>query len=165
MGVLYIKIKLVIKLVSVLVVFFSSVMIVSEDVYVYSDIESEYLLNLSIPSIDFDMDIFDFDNELNNVDYGVEILKSSDIDNNVYFFAGHSGRGDNCYFNGLKEINVGDNIYISMNNNILVYEVTYIYIIVKNGYMEVDHYLEDVLFLITCIDYNRQLIVKGVLIN
>lgn len=140
-------------------------MIISEDVYNYSDIRSEYLLNLIIPSIDFDMGIFNFDNELNNVDYHVEILKSSDIDNNVYIFAGHSGRGDNCYFNRLKEINVGDNIYISMNNNVLVYEVSHIYKIVKNGYMEVDEYLEDVLFLITCIDYNRQLIVKGVLIN
>ena len=164
---LYIRLKLVIKLVSVLVVFFSSVMIISEDVYLYNDIEieSEYLLNLSIPSINFEMNIFDFDNKLNNVDYHVEILKSSDIDNNVYIFAGHSGRGDNCYFNRLKEINVRDNIYIIINDEVLVYEVTNIYKIVKNGYMEVDDYLVDVLFLVSCIDHNRQLIVKGVLIN
>ena len=140
-------------------------MIINEDVYDYSDVEGEYLLNLSVPSIDFEMNIFDFDNELNNVDYHVEILKSSDIDNNVFIFAGHSGRGDNCYFNRLKEMNMGDNIYIIMNDNVLVYEVTHIYKIVKNGYMEVDDYLENVLFLVTCIDYDRQLIVKGVLIN
>ena len=138
----------------------------SRDELVYvNEIQNSYLLKLVIPKISFEKEIYEIASELNNVDYNVEILKTSEIDKNVYFFASHSGRGDNCYFNRVKELYVGDNIYVNIGSNLLVYEVVSIYNIVKSGYMEVDNNLENVLFLITCSNYNRQLIVKGVLIN
>ena len=102
---------------------------------------------------------------LNCVDYNIELLDESKIDDNVYFLAGHSGNGDNCYFNRIKELEIGDVIYIYIDDKELVYEVEQIYFIRKNGYMEVDDINKNVLYLITCSGYNRQLIVKGVLIN
>ena len=158
---------MVIKLVSIIIISFYGVMIIGdEDNYFFSkSVSSNYLLDLVIPSINFEMKINDMESEFNDVDYGIELLEFSNINNNVYFFASHSGSGDNCYFNRVKELDVGDNIYIYINNHLLVYEVVDIYNILKNGYMEVDEYLEDVIFLITCHGYNRQLIVKGLLIN
>lgn len=129
------------------------------------EFDDVYLLKLNIPKISFEMGIYDVENKLNDVDYNVEILENSDIDRNVYFFAGHAGNGDNCYFNRVKELDVGDSIYVKIDSEVLIYEVVDVYNIVKNGYMEVDGYLENVLYLITCSGYNRQLIVKGVLIN
>lgn len=130
-----------------------------------SNVGDEFLLKLIIPSIDFEMGIYDIESEYNEVNLNVELLASSQLDNNVFFFAGHSGRGENCYFNRVNELILGDIIFVKSKDKNLVYEVVKIYNIVKNGYMEVDKYLEDVLFLITCSDYNRQLVVKGVLIN
>ena len=120
---------------------------------------------LVIPKIDLNYDIYNLGNGLNNVDYNIELLSDSNIEENIYFLAGHSGNGDNCYFNRIKELEIGDVIYIYIDDKELVYEVEQIYFIRKNGYMEVDDINKNVLYLITCSGYNRQLIVKGVLIN
>ena len=120
---------------------------------------------LVIPKIDLNYDIYNLGNGLNNVDYNVEVLKESSYGDKLFYIAGHSGNGDNCYFNRIKELEMGDIIYIYIKDKMLIYEVKQIYFIRKNGYMEVDNVDKDVLFLITCNGYNRQLIVKGVLIN
>lgn len=122
-------------------------------------------IKLVIPSIQFEKSLYDIDSELNNVDYNVEVLKESSYGDKLFYIAGHSGNGDNCYFNRIKELEMGDIIYIYIKDKMLIYEVKQIYFIRKNGYMEVDNVDKDVLFLITCNGYNRQLIVKGVLIN
>ena len=148
-------------------IFFYGSIYIKYDYYLYYDGKNDNnnLLRLVIPKIDFDRKIYDFSSKLNNVDYNVEMLRSSDIYNNLYFFAGHTGSGDNCYFNRLIELKISDIIYILNNDKKLVYEVNDIYFIRKNGYMEVEFDVIDTVFLITCSDYDRQLIVKGVLIN
>lgn len=105
------------------------------------------------------------DSELNNVDYNIELLETSDINRNIFYIAGHSGNGDNCYFNRVRELVIGNYIYIYFDSKSLVYEVVEIYNIVKSGVMEVSDE-ENVLYLITCDIYNdnRQLIVKSKLI-
>ena len=133
--------------------------------FYHESVDSLHSLELVIPDIDFKMNINDIDSQFNDVDYNVELLEFSNIRNNVYFFASHSGNGDNCYFNRVKELDIGENIYVYINDDLLVYEIIDIYNIIKSGYMEVDENLENVIFLITCSDYNRQLIVKGLLIN
>lgn len=162
---LFIRLKLGVSLISGLIIFFSSFIYLSDEQYSYIKENHSYLFRLVIPSIALDKVIYDNNSELNNVDYNVEILSESDIGKGVYFFAGHSGYGDNCYFNRVKELDVGDVIYVYYGNKMLIYEVVDKYLIIKSGYMEVDENLVNVLFLITCSDYGRQLIVKAVLIN
>lgn len=149
---------------SVVVIFFSDILI-SRDYYV-SYYKFNYIENrLVIPDIDFDMVIYDIDSLYNDVDSGIEMLDSSDKSKRIYFFAGHSGNGDNCYFNRVKELKYGDVVYLYMDGIVFSYKIVEFYNIVKKGYMEVDYELCDVLYLITCNNYNGQLIVKGVLIN
>ena len=128
---------------------------------------TNYEMKLIIPSINLEKNIYKLDSGLNNVDYNIEILEKSDIDKKLFYLAGHSGRGDNCFFNRVRELKIGDYVYIINDDNMLVYAINDSYYIVKNGYMEVNCYEEGLLYLITCDIYNsnRQLIVKGVLIN
>lgn len=97
------------------------------------------------------------------MDFHVEILKDSKIDQNVYFFAAHSGYGENNYFNDLALLKVGDLIYLKTLEDVLVYQVDQFYFIYKNGYLSVEKELVDVIFLITCsLEYpDKQLIIKG----
>ena len=157
---------MILSLISIVVIFFCGYILIEDKRYIYYvDNGNSKFINLVIPGIGLDVLIYNFDSIYNDVDYNVSLLDSSDLDSNTYYFASHSGTGDNCYFNRVKEIEVGDVVYVFYKNNRLVYEVVDKYFIVKNGYMEVDKYLEDVLFLITCSGYNQQLIVKGLLIN
>ena len=123
-------------------------------------------IRLVIPSIGLDRYIFYLDDKLNDVDYNVELLDSSDIYKNIFYLVSHSGDGDNCYFNKVVDLRIGGYIYIYINDDSLVYEIVDIYEIVKDGYMEVNISEVDVLYLITCKVYNdnRQLVVKSKLI-
>lgn len=124
-------------------------------------------MKLVIPKIELEEVIYDVDSELNDVDYNVEILSSSDISRNLFFLAGHSGSSNNCYFNRVKELEIGDYIYIMYRDNNLIYRVIDKYLIIKNGYMEIISDKKEEVFLITCDinNNNRQLIVRGELIN
>ena len=126
-----------------------------------------YFINLVIPKIDLDKKIYNVDSELNDVDYNIEILGSSDISRKLFFLAGHSGSSNNCYFNRVRELEIGDYIYIMYGNDSLIYRVIDSYFIVKNGYMEISNDLKGEVFLITCDvnDNNKQFIVRGELIN
>lgn len=162
---LSIKLKLLIGISSVLLIFWGRDYFLVEE-YV-SDNSVDRGIKLIISSIDFEMNLYDIDSELNNVDYNVEMLKESNYDEKLFYIAGHSGNGDNCYFNKIKELEIGEYIYIVINDKILIYRVDDIYYIVKDGYMEIFDDEVNVIYLITCDIYNnnRQLVIKGVLVN
>ena len=148
-------------------IFFTGYILIEDEQYIYykENGGSYKSIKLVIPKIGVDKFIYDMDSEFNNVDYNIELLDSSAINNNVYYFASHSGNGDNCYFNRVKELEKEDVIYVFIGDRKLIYEVVLRYFVVKNGYMEVDEDIDNVLFLITCSGHNRQLIVKAELIN
>ena len=127
---------------------------------------SDSFLVLEIPKISLRKDIYELGSELNNVDYNVELLKESNLSNNLFFLAGHSGNGRNCFFNDLVSLDIGDKINIYVNHQILVYEVDKIYFIDKTGVMDVE-VKSNRLFLITCslVYYNKQLVIEGNLIE
>ena len=148
--------------------FFSSFIYTKEENNHYkTPKDKDYLLKLVIPKISLNKTIYNIGDYLNNVEYNVEILESSNIENNTIFLASHSGRGQNCYFNRLKELKNKDNIFIIIGNKKLVYEVTDIYYIIKNGQLEIEENIANTIYLITCstINTNKQLIIKGKLIN
>lgn len=95
------------------------------------------------------------------MDQNVEILKESNIQNNYFLLASHSGTNKNAYFNDLEKLSINDMIYITINNQKQIYNINDIYLIDKTGYLEVKEYQIDTLILITCsIKYqNKQLIV------
>ena len=107
------------------------------------------------------------DSELNNVDYNVELLNESSYEDKLFYIVGHSGNGDNCYFNKIKNLKIGEYVYIIINNEKLIYRIDNIYYIVKDGYMEIFNDEVNLVYLITCDIYNnnRQLVIKGVLVN
>lgn len=123
-----------------------------------------YLLELSIPSINFNDYVYDIDSRYNDVDYRVELLGASNIDKNLYYFAGHSGNGSASYFNDLITLVKGDIVIVKYGNNKLYYVVDYIYYIEKLGFMGVDEEI-NTLYLITCSLENNdtQVIVKAYL--
>lgn len=163
MEVFFIRLKLGIGIISILVVFFSCVVILNDNYILYygSSVNGEN--RLVIPKIDFDMYIYD--GMYNDVDSNIEMLDSSDKNKNLYFFAGHSGRGDNCYFNRIKELVYGDVICVYMDKYVYSYKVVDSYNIKKSGFMEVMNNSIDLIYLITCNEFGGQLIVKGVLIG
>ena len=134
----------------------------------YFYLDDDYLLyELIIPKIQFKMNLYDLNSDLNNIDGNIEILDDSNIENNLFFIAGHSGNGDKCFFNRIRELVIGDYVYIVNDNVVLIYKVVNSYFIVKDGYMESNGYSRNFLYLVTCDIYNnnRQLIVEGILVN
>ena len=162
---LSIKSKLLIGISSVLLIFLSKDYFLDKEYVSNNSIDRG--IKLVISSIDFEMNLYDIDSELNNVDYNVEVLKESNYDDKLFYIAGHSGNGDNCYFNKIKELEIGEYIYVVINNKRLIYRVDDIYYIVKDGYMEIFNSEVNMIYLITCDVYNnnRQLVIKGVLVN
>lgn len=129
--------------------------------------DDEMLLELYIPRIKLKRKVYTINSSLNDVDYNVEILDSSDIGNNLYFLAAHSGNGDTSYFDNLVYLEFGDFIFIEMNDFEYVFMVDELFYIQKNGYFSVSYNSEgNTLFLITCsLKYvNRQLVVRAKLI-
>ena len=121
-----------------------------------------YLLELRIPCISFQDYVYPIDSSFNTVDYRVEILKESNMDKNLYYFAAHSGNGKYSYFNRLIELKIGDVIILHLFNHQLHYVVSDGYLINKKGYM-ISNGESDTLYLITCslVDKKKQLIIQA----
>ena len=159
---MYIRLELVIVGISIIGVY----LLIEDDVIHFLE-KDRKIYSLVIPSIRFNMDIYDMDSRLNDVDYNIEILDSSNLESNLFFIAGHSGGGDNCYFNRVKELKSGDYVYLKNSSEMLVFEIVDRYFIVKNGNMMIDEEECNVLYLVTCDMYNgnKQFIMKGILVN
>lgn len=128
---------------------------------------NDYLLNLEIPCINLNEFVYDKDSLLNSLEFHVTILEESDLEKNVYFLAGHSGNGSSSYFNELISLKDGDMIFIRTRTKELCFVVEKCYFIEKNGYLEVDNELFNVLFMITCsLEFpDKQLVVRAKLVN
>ena len=126
------------------------------------------LFELYIPRINLRHFVYAIDSSLNDVDYNVEILENSNLENNLFFLAAHSGSGSVSYFDDLVYLEKGDIIWISGYIKRYVFVVEKSFYIQKNGYFEANYNSDgNTLFLITCsLKYvDRQLIVKANLIS
>ena len=111
-----------------------------------------------IPRINLRKYVYTIDSNKNNVDKNINILSTSDLNNNLYFIASHSGGGKASYFDTLIFLDKGDIIWL--NNYTFVIED--IFYIEKSGYFNTN-YTSNTLFLITCsIDIKgKQLVIKS----
>lgn len=126
--------------------------------------KEEYYGFLDIPSIDLHAGFYDYDNPLNDVELNIEWIEIPVF--NSYFFAAHSGVGKKAYFNSLNTLQTGDDIYLSLENEKLHFQVRNIYRTVKDGDVSISKE-EGMIYLTTCDQIIRgyQLVIEGKLIT
>lgn len=128
------------------------------------DSNSDILFELYIPRINLRKNVYNIDSSYNDVDFNVEILENSNLNNNLFFLASHSGGGRASYFDNLVRLEVGDFIWINGSDNNLVFVISEMFYIPKNGYFDANYdSIGNTLFLITCsLEYaGKQLVVKA----
>lgn len=163
---MYIRRYLIVSYI-VSIVFSISLLYYDEYISLFIWDKEEELLLLDIPRIELRRKVYNIGSKNNNVDYNVLLLDSSNIENNLYFIASHSGSSRASYFDNLVYLEIGDLIGLKNNDSIMVFVVKDMYYIDKNGYFDVSYNINGgELFLITCsLNYiNRQLIVRTELI-
>jgi sortase A len=113
-----------------------------------------YLMVLEVPKIGLKKGIYDIESKYNSVNYGIEILKDSNMPDkelgNV-ILASHRGTSNNAYFNKLDNLNNDDIVIIYYQGIKYSYRITNIYDQDKNGSIKI---LKDMnkttITLITC---------------
>ena len=125
--------------------------------------KSDYIGHLTINKLNLDVGFYSKDNPLNNVDYGIEVLKPSIMPNNddyILFLASHSGDSNISYFKKLYELRNDDDVIINYQNKEYKYKVINKYVIEKKGFMSIKRLPKNSLILITCIKgTNNQLVI------
>ncbi len=119
-----------------------------------SSLSFKYDLLLDIPSIDFKRGLYLFDSEFNNVDENLELIEGSSLPNNddgITIIAGHTGSGDNAYFNNLSSLFIGATAKLFYDGIWYQYILENVIEIDKNGYFLInENYRPNTLLLITC---------------
>lgn len=148
---------------------------INNNINVYLNIVNTYkrevddsLFTIYIPRINLENVVYNINSSKNNIDYNIQILNGSNIDDNFLFLAAHSGRGKASYFNRLIELNKGDIIYINKGSYRLCFVVVELFYIDKDGYFEYSSLsLRNELYLITCsLEYlNKQFVVRAILVS
>lgn len=125
---------------------------------------NEYIGYLKIPKIDMNLGFYDYDNPLNDVESNIELIKIP-VENS-YLIAAHSGVGDIAYFNDLRALKVGDDIYLEILDEEKHFQVINIYRTIKDGDISISEN-SDMIYLTTCdqIVKGYQLVIEGVLVS
>lgn len=109
-------------------------------------------LTLIIPKINFKKSF----SSTSTLSDNIKLHEKSIMPNNeksVVFILGHSGYGDNAYFNDLFDLNINDIIYLKYYGKIYKYEiVSFDYI--EKGKKYSANFDENNLYLITCDKFN-----------
>jgi LPXTG-site transpeptidase (sortase) family protein len=129
-----------------------------------------YLMILEIPKINLEKGIYDKSSKYNSVNYGIQILKESNIpndENGNVILASHRGNSSVSYFNKLYKVEYGDIVYLYYNNVKYAYEINNKYEVEKNGTVSISRDLtKNTITLITCKkNENKQLVYIGNLVN
>ena len=131
-----------------------------DTIYYDSYVNEDYYGYISIPSIDEKFGFYEYDNKLNDVDLNVMWIPIP-VDNS-YLFAAHSGVGSIAYFNTLRNVEVGDDIYLELDSLMMHYEVVNIYKTKKDGDITISKE-EGMIYLTTCdqVIKGYQLVIEG----
>ena len=130
----------------------------------------KYIAVLKIPKIKLEKGLFERSSKYNSVDYGIEILESSDSpekENGNVILAAHAGTSSISYFKNLELLNIGDYATIIYNGKTYNYEIVDIYEVEKTGTVPIkrDENISS-LTLITCKHKtNKQIVLIGNLYN
>jgi len=136
--------------------------------FILLDINSDFLFELSIPKIKLSRIIYKYDSIHNDLSTNIKLLTDvKKINEETIVIAGHSGSGNNAFFNNLYLLELGDVIDINYNNIRYTYEINDIYEIEKTGYMNINTEITGLLYLITCKNHvnNKQIVYKAFIKN
>ena len=126
---------------------------------------SDYLMILEIPKINLKQGIHNFKHKNNNIDVSVTILNESVLlteDNSVLFLAAHSGNSNYSYFKNLNKLELNDEVIIYYNEKNYTYHINSIYTMSKEKDFFIKNNSKSKLFLITCLDDYKYLILEGI---
>lgn len=133
-----------------------------------NNIGHNYLGIITINKIGLRQYLYDKNSIFNDVDKGIEILKSSDMPDKYlgnFILASHNGNSSIAYFHRLHELTYGDIIIINYKNSLYKYKISKIYEVQKTGKVIIDRdYNKNTITMITCKGDDKQLVVVGYLI-
>lgn len=130
----------------------------------------EYIASIEIPKINLERGLVSQDSYLNNIEYNVEILDSSnspDEENGNVILAAHSGNSRVSYFKNLDKLTLNDEIILKYHKKIYIYHVKNIYDIEKTGKAKIIRNPKvKSLTLITCrSNTNKQIVIVSELVK
>lgn len=130
--------------------------------------KDNYYMLINIESINLNEEIYPINSKFNNVNYGIELLKSDlpNIKNGNLILASHRGTSNVAKFNNLDKMRYGDSIKIYYKNICYKYIYTYKYEILKTGKANIkENKNKNQITLITCKknEKNKQVIYVGYL--
>ena len=136
----------------------------------YQEKSNDYLGVLLIPKLNFKQGFYNINDQRNDVNQNIEVLKGSlmpDIKGSSLIIAGHKGESYLGYFNNLDKLSINDELDIFYHNKKYQYTIFDIYELEKNGKISfTKNIYENYLVLTTCSKKdNRQLIVVAKLVN
>lgn len=125
---------------------------------------SDYYGYLIIPSISMNLGFYYYDDDKNNVNQNVTLIKSN-IEN-TFILAAHSGHGYLAYFNDLRYLKVNDEIILKFKNQENHYRIKRIRNEIKDGSINILNEKNQVI-LTTCNQVKKgyQLIVEASLVK
>lgn len=132
--------------------------------------ENNYIAVLEIPKINLKKGLLPKDNEHNNVNENVTILKESDmpdIEKGNFILASHSGTSKQAFFKNVYKLDIGDEIYVYYKNKKYVYKIVDKYEPKKTGKVNIKRDInKSTLTLITCKAFtDKQIVIISQLLN
>lgn len=126
----------------------------------------EYVAVLKIPKIKLEKGIVGKNSKYNSVDYGIEVLDSSDapdVEKGNVILCAHAGNSKVSYFRELDLLKVGDVVMLIYKGKTYQYEIVDIYSIKKTGTAPLRRDRDkSTITLITCIhNTDRQIVLIG----
>ena len=85
-----------------------------------------YNMIIEIPSINLKYGLYDIDSRYNSVNYGLQILRESDmpdVTNGNLLIAGHSGTSSISIFRNLNKLSINENVNIYYNGIKYIYKI------------------------------------------
>lgn len=162
-NIIYTFIRLIIILLSILIIIFlKDNKEIKNVIPIFSIKEnSERIGIIKIPKINLKEYLYKIDSEENTIEKNITILKESSFPS-IIFLAAHSGEGKIAYFEKLDQLELNDEIILTMNKKKYYYIVKEIWEEKKNGYINVNKEIENQLILTTCSPKkdNTQLIIN-----
>lgn len=129
---------------------------------------TEIIGNIIIDKININKPLYNINNNKNNIEENIEVLKESILppnNNSIIFLAAHSGTSNISYFNELDKLNIKDEILLTIHNKNYIYIIKDIYTQKKNGYININKEKNNQLILTTCDPNNNknQLIINSII--
>ena len=129
-----------------------------------------YDMVIEIPSINLKYGLYDINSRYNSVNYGLQILRESDmpnVTNGNLVIAGHSGTSSISYFRYLYRLKNDDLVFIYYKGTKYIYKINNIYEEEKDGSITIHRdNNRTIIALITCKSRsNNQYVFIGELIN